>query len=412
MSSWFPSWNSWTVKEYKPDYNLSNDEKKNDDNQANQALQIGQLCRLQGLKAMAKMNGKTCRISGAFSAREQRYPVTIIESNESNIFIKEINLQPLKANTIIIKDLILYPIKGCAGISISSSQIKSTGLQYDRDYCLMSTKRQKIISQSAKPKICWIQPSIPDEYGIQISAPMMSKSIFVPRTYKHNSRKCMKYWNYKEGIYGYDQGEAASKWLTSYFIKHGYDRNDSIRLILFDPNFKRITHKKDTSRRYLQNNKHKEPVVSFANEFQFLVISEESLNGLNKKIKADRKRCRQRYDAEMDKIRMDRFRPNIVISSNGYYPPHFEDDVDVLVIEDRVKLYHTKNCPRCGMPSINQQHAKRYKEPKQTLLKYRTGEILGDEYLTERGSKLKIFFGAYFIHDNDAEIRRGDILTI
>eukprot|EP01084_Bolivina_argentea_P110684 197593_1 len=403
------SWLNWVAPNYANTNNNQNYAKQpNEQKQQPQPFKPGDLCQLIDLKSMPDMNGKLCKIAGPFDSNEQRYPVLVLEINNI-VAIKLCNLKLTDRKTIYIKDIILYPIKGCKGISLSSSIIDQKGLQYDRLYCLMSTKKKKIIAQSFKPKICWIQPSIPDENGIKISAPKMKNSIYIPRSYDPKSKVNIKYWNYKQGITGYDQGDVASEWLTKYFITHGYDRNDKVRLILFDPNFKRITHRNETSMSYLNNNRNKPSIVSFSNEFQFLVMSEESLNGLNNRIRNNRKMNGARYNQELDKIKMDRFRPNIVISSNGYYSPNFEDDIKLLGING-IKLYHTKNCPRCGMPSINQQTASRYHEPKNTLLTYRTGEKLG--YLKQKNWKHKLFFGSYFIHDKCGQIKRGSVLSI
>ena len=116
--------------------------------------------------------------------------------------------------------------------------------------------------------------------------------------------------------------------MTKYFVLSGYDRKDEIRLILFDPNFQRKTHKHETSINYMSKNENKPSIITIQNAFQFLVASEESLNSLNNRIKISRKENNQKYDKELHKIKMDRFRPNIVISSNGYYSPHFEDDIN------------------------------------------------------------------------------------
>eukprot|EP01083_Nonionella_stella_P003841 11044_1 len=386
------------------------EEKKQNDNQ----FQVGQLCELTELQAI-NVNGKLCKIIAPFNAKEGRYPVLVFETKDI-VMIKPCNLLMADRKTIFVQDVLLYPIKGCKGISLSSSMIEKTGLKHDRSYCLMSTKKKKIISQSGfngMAKMCWIQPSVPTKDGIQISAPGMQDTIFIPRTYNKESKVCIKYWNYKQGICGYDQGDVASKWLTQYAIMHGYKsynhEDNPIRLIAFDPDFKRITHKKDTSTHYVNKNSNKESVVSFANDFQFLICSEESLNGLNKRIRTQRRNNNGKYDERLDKIKMDRFRPNIVISSNGYYAPHFEDEIE-LWETDGIKFYNTKQCPRCGMPSINQQTAKRYKEPKTTLLTYRTGQQLN--YLQEKNWSSKLFFGSYFIHNECAQIRRGSRIGI
>ena len=139
------------------------------------------------------MNGKLCRIVGVLDEHEQRYPVHVLQTHDI-VMIKPSNLAPMDKGTVFIKDIRIYPIKGCAPMSLSSANVEEGGLQYDREYCLMSTlKRQKILNQQANTALIWIQ-SVPDEGGIRISAPGMNGSIYVRRRYEEKDRVCPKYW--------------------------------------------------------------------------------------------------------------------------------------------------------------------------------------------------------------------------
>eukprot|EP01084_Bolivina_argentea_P254302 427501_1 len=257
----------------------------------NEPFKPGDLCQLKDLTT--NMNDKLCTISGPLDATEDKYPVLVLEINKT-IAIKPCNLSLMDKKTIYISDMILYPIKGCKGISISSSIIDEKGIKNDRLYCLYSSKQKRVIMQTNWPKICWIEPSIPDENGIQISGPNMKHSIYIMKTYDPKTKLSIIDWTYKnQEITGYDQGDIASEWLTKYFEIHnilGNDPNDKIRLILFDPKCNRIPVPKHISVQYLNNNGNKPPIITFANEFQFLIISEESLNGLNNRIKKKKKK--------------------------------------------------------------------------------------------------------------------------
>jgi len=316
--------------------------------------------------------------------------------------IKRSNLIPMAKGTVYIKDIRIYPIKGCKPISLSSSLCTEHGLQYDREYCLMSTlKRQKILNQSNNAALIWIQ-SVVDDKGIRISAPGMKNSIYVQRRYLEKDRVSIKYWNYRQGISGFDQGEMASQWITKYLSLHGLKPQEQIRLILLDPHFERKTHDDVTSKQFTKENEDRRSVVGFQNEFQFQVLSEESVDGLNEEMKRQKA-----YNPKEDKMKIDRFRPSLVLSSNGDLPPHWEDEMTVFMAED-IKFYHTKRCDRCAVPTINQQTGVRHRKLKPTLMSYRTGKQL--DYVLQPNYKDKMFFGSYFIHDKSGVIRRGTIL--
>lgn len=365
------------------------------------ALEKGSLCALHGLKSMPSMNGKLCKIVGELDDVEQRYPVLVIETHDV-VLLKPSNLKAMDRGTIYINDIRIYPIKGCKQMSLAVSKVLDSGLQYDREYCLMSTlKRPKILNCNNNTALIWVQ-SIPDEGGIRISAPGMKGSIYVRRRYEEKDRVCPKYWNYREGISGFDQGNVASEWITKYLCLHNHNPADKIRLILLDPHFQRRTHANVTSEQFCNENANRNSVVRFQNEFQFLAVSQESVDGLNVKMREQKS-----YNAQDDKIKIDRFRPSLVLSSNGDLPPHFEDTTKMFVAGD-IKFYHTKPCDRCAVPTINMQTGVRHRKLKPTLMDYRTGQHLG--YLKEPNWKMKVFFGSYFIHQKNGVIRRGTVL--
>jgi len=369
------------------------------------SFNLGSLCYLHGLKSMSMMNGKLCRIKEAFDQREQRYPVQVLETGDIAL-VKQCNLREIDKRTVFIEDIRIYPIKSCHGISLSSADVTESGLKYDRQYCIMSTlKRPKILCQISHSALAFIR-SIPDEHGIRISAPGMNGSIYVRRRYEEKDRVCPKYWNYRAGISGFDQGNMASEYLTKYLCLHGHkmEKHGAVRLILLDPNFERITHDNVTSDRFTKETKRKS-TVKFQNEFQFLVLSTESMDGLNTKM-----RLQNGYDPKKDNLKIDRFRPNLILSSNWNRPPHFEDDQLSVFEVDGIRLYHTKRADRCVIPTINQQTGVRNRKLKSMLLSYRTGKHLN--YLDDPKWRDKFFFGSYFIPNTTGVIHRGAVLRM
>merc|ERR1711902_128333 len=115
-------------------------------------------------------------------------------------------------------------------------------------------------------------------------------------------------------------------------------------------------------------------------------------------------RRQKTYNPKEDKLKIDRFRPSLGLSSNGDLPPHFEDEQLPIFEVGDIKFFHTKPADRCAVPTINQQTGERHKKLKPTLMAYRTGKHLN--YLQEPKWSDKMFFGSYFIHNKPGIIRR------
>ena len=95
-------------------------------------------------------------------------------------------------------------------------------------------------------------------------------------------------------------------------------------------------------------------LAQFADGFPWLLISEESLQALNRKLPKA--------------LPMNRFRPNIVIAG---VEPFEEDDLDALSTE-RVALRPVKPCTRCAITTTDQQRGERDgEEPLRTLRSFR-----------------------------------------
>ncbi|HEY1534819.1 MAG TPA: MOSC domain-containing protein, partial [Polyangiaceae bacterium] len=121
-------------------------------------------------------------------------------------------------------------------------------------------------------------------------------------------------------------------------------------------------------------------IVSFADGYPFLLISEASLEDLN---------------ARLDEpITMDRFRPNIVVSGTE---PYAEDGYSQVRLGE-LWFRGVKRCDRCVVTTIDPLTGERGSEPLRTLAKYR----LEDQ---------RVWFGMNLIHDGTGMLRVGDPVT-
>jgi uncharacterized protein YcbX len=142
------------------------------------------------------------------------------------------------------------------------------------------------------------------------------------------------------------------------------------RLVFMPDSFKR-----EVNTEYAQNKS-----VSFADAYPFLIIGEESLKELNRKVEVP--------------IQMNRFRTNFVFS--GGKP--FDEDKWRRIKIGNIGFDVVKPCSRCVITTVDQSTGEQGKEPLTALAKFRNinGKVLfGQNMITnyageiEVGSKIK-----------------------
>ncbi|HVJ20320.1 MAG TPA: MOSC domain-containing protein, partial [Polyangiaceae bacterium] len=122
-------------------------------------------------------------------------------------------------------------------------------------------------------------------------------------------------------------------------------------------------------------------VVGFADAYPFLVISEASLEELNRRLPQP--------------VAMRRFRPNIVLS--GAEP--FAEDGFAHVRIGAVSFRGPKRCDRCVVTTVDPETGKAGQEPLRTLATFRKQDG-------------KVWFGMNLIHDGPGEIAVGDDVVV
>jgi uncharacterized protein YcbX len=118
-------------------------------------------------------------------------------------------------------------------------------------------------------------------------------------------------------------------------------------------------------------------IVSFADGYPLLLMSEASLADLNQRL--------------AEPIEMRRFRPNLVISG---CEPYAEDGFATLRIAG-LSFRGVKRCERCVVTTIDPDTAEQSKEPLRTLSHYRLDDG-------------KVWLGMNLIHDGCGTLRLGD----
>jgi len=121
--------------------------------------------------------------------------------------------------------------------------------------------------------------------------------------------------------------------------------------------------------------------VSFADNYQVLIIGEASLADLNSRLEKP--------------VSMDRFRPNLVFSGGEA----FDEDKWKRIRIGQVEFFGVKLCPRCVLTTVDPETSKMGREPLRTLASYRTMD----------GGAM---FGQNLLHGDSGEIQVGDHIEV
>ncbi|UED83838.1 MOSC domain-containing protein [Streptomyces profundus] len=235
-----------------------------------------------------------------------------------------------------ISALFSYPIKGCAGVPLSTAALTPAGLPYDRSW-MVTDPAGTFRSQRADPRLALARPSLTEDGGrLTLRAEGLEPVAFeVDAT--GPSRPVSLFGQPFTGI---DQGPEAADWFTELLGRPS-------RLVRVPPDHRRVTDGRTPG------------TCGYADSGAVLVASLASLAELNRRIVAGGGRP----------LPMDRFRPNVVL--DGLDLPHGEDGHAALET-DTARLEHAKLAIRCAVTLVDQRAGVRGgPEPLRTLAHYR-----------------------------------------
>ena len=259
-----------------------------------------------------------------------------------------------------LSEIILYPIKSVAGISVKQWPVVKTGLLYDRQWMLIDEQGQ-FLSQRKLPKMALIKSAIQDDQ-LMITAPVMSDLLIALKPAEGDWVEAAV-WEYT--------GQArsvsaqADQWFSQFLelpCRLVYHPEESVRIV--DPDYALDTDS-----------------VAFSDGFPFLVVSENSLHALNE-------------SAQLS-LTMARFRPNLVVSGCEGYAEDYWREITIGRIDFRLP----KPCSRCSIPAINPETALIEKAPLTALNNTRKWQN-------------KVYFGQNAIHNQTGLLSIGDVVQI
>jgi MOSC domain-containing protein len=261
---------------------------------------------------------------------------------------------------VTLAGLFVYPVKSCRGIPVDHWDVDEFGLRYDRRFMLVD-QAGEFMTQRDHPRLALVSPAIVGD-RLQVSAPGMPP-LELPLDPKPAIMTRVTVWRYSgEATW---TGEPAARWFSDFLgipcsLVHMPAESRRITNPVYDPTGAR---------------------VSFADAYPILVISEESLADLNRRL--------------TQPLPMNRFRPNLTLSGGG---PYAEDRWRQIQIGS-VILNLVKPCDRCVITTTDQTTTERAVEPLRTLATYR--KVNG-----------QVFFGQNAVHEAPGQFRVGDPVTV
>jgi MOSC domain-containing protein len=227
--------------------------------------------------------------------------------------------------------LFVYPVKSLAGVELTEAEVDEFGIAHDRRW-LVIDDRGESITQRADSRLALIRPSV-TAHGLQLRAPGMSQIEFdVPE----GGSRSVRVWD--DVVCANDAGAPAADWLSTFL------QRPAALVHMPDSTFRRVDPRYSPQERR----------VSFADAYPFLVLTQESMDELNRRL--------------AQPLRIERFRPNLVIS--GAAKAHAEDGWSRIRLGS-IEFDLVKPCARCAVPTVDPQTGERGKEPTRTLSTYR-----------------------------------------
>src|ERR1044072_2464672 len=261
---------------------------------------------------------------------------------------------------LTISELNIYPIKSLGGVSLTSAAVTDRGLKYDRRWVL-GDEQNRFITQREFPQLGLLKVHLEDD-GLLVTHPDKG-AVDIPFEQPAPSAQEVVIWN------DTCTGVFVSKELDQWFSEAS---GLQCRLI----------HMPETTRRQVDLTYAPEGfITSFADAYPFLLIGQSSLDDLNSRM--------------AEPLPMNRFRPNIVFSGGT---PYQEDLLKHIKLAG-INFYGVKLCARCVLTTVNQQTAKKGKEPLKTLATYRS-------------KNNKILFARNLIHEGACVLTVGDTITV
>lgn len=253
----------------------------------------------------------------------------------------------------------VFPVKSVGGIALSTAWVEKQGLMFDRRF-MIALADGSMVTARKYPQMVTVQSTLTQD-GLIFTAQGKSTLRLRYADFKMQEAPA-QVW--KDNFIAYTTTDEADDWFSDVL-------GQRVELLFSGEQSNRVREK-------LGHN------VSFADGYPLLVISDASLQELN------------RRSPEMHS--MDQFRTNLVVTADE---PFAEDSWKRIRIGE-VEFEAVKPCERCILTTVDVEKGelRSSKEPLNTLSQFRANE---------RGG---VFFGQNLVAKNEGMIRAGDEVEV
>lgn len=268
-----------------------------------------------------------------------------------------------------LSGLFIYPVKSCRAHALREAAVDAWGLQHDRRY-LVVTPEGQFLTQRQIPRMALIETEL-STAGLALASPNYG-SVAIPSSVAEPART-LSVTIWRNTVLADDCGEPTAEWLTRFL-------GTPARLVRMGNAYDRPVKPSKAQ---------PGDIVSFADAYPFLLLSEASLHDLNDRIVA--------HGGEA--VPLDRFRANLVLTDCA---PYFEDSLTRFRIGE-VVFRNAGPCARCIVTTTDQDRGERDgPEPLRTLATYRR----------DAHEPSNVNFAANVIHETKSgRLRLGDELS-
>jgi len=255
----------------------------------------------------------------------------------------------------------VYPLKSCAPLPLDSARVEARGLEHDRRWMVVDANG-KFLTGRQHPRLTLIR-AVPTGDALHLRAPDMPELRLAPAL--DLARLTVEVWGSRVAARVADA--AADAWISTFLgvpVRFAHMDADCLRAV--DPDHSRPGD-----------------IVSFADGYPLLLISQAALDLLNSKL--------------AQPVPMLRFRPSLVIAGTA---PHAEDGWKRVRIGG-IEFDVAKPCIRCVFTTVDFERGAfdPSGEPLRALLTYRR---------TPKG----VSFGQNLIPRGTGALRVGDAVEV
>jgi uncharacterized protein YcbX len=262
----------------------------------------------------------------------------------------------------------IYPIKSCGGFDFDDALLTSHGFEWDREWMLVDPLGQ-FLTQRNHPRMALIATELSSKF-LTVRAPGMQALQIPLESNPDAPRISATVWSHTTSARS--EGQEADAWFSAFL-------NSPASLVRWDPDQRRLSPSDWTQGI--------EAEARFADAFPYLMISEATLEDLNRRIPGG------------GALLVNRFRPNLVVS--GCDAGAEDVLTEVCAAAAGVHFRAVKPCTRCSITNTDQSTADVGLEPLKTLAGYRQdarfkAPILGQNLILLKGAGIRLKRGECF----------------